>query len=103
MRSPLVRPSAGHSTLSRFVNLTSGATSWVLPWRPLGQPSLGAWRSLVSARALGARGRRFESGRPDHHDRVPPYRNAGARSNRKGARMYAVAASVSIQSGHEDE
>jgi hypothetical protein len=27
----------------------------------------GAWRSLVSARALGARGRRFESGRPDRH------------------------------------
>src|SRR3954470_13012107 len=26
----------------------------------------GAWRSLVSARALGARGRRFESARPDH-------------------------------------
>src|SRR3954447_26270639 len=25
----------------------------------------GAWRSLVSARALGARGPRFESGRPD--------------------------------------
>jgi hypothetical protein len=25
----------------------------------------GAWRSLVSARRLGRRGRRFESGRPD--------------------------------------
>src|SRR4051794_41486384 len=28
-------------------------------------PGRGAWRSLVSARALGARGPRFESGRPD--------------------------------------
>ena len=28
-------------------------------------PVYGAWRSLVSVRALGARGRRFESGRPD--------------------------------------
>src|SRR5690349_9841603 len=30
----------------------------------------GAWRSLVSARALGARGPRFESGRPDYECRL---------------------------------
>ncbi len=29
---------------------------------------IGAWRSLVSARVLGTRGRRFESGRPDQDD-----------------------------------
>jgi hypothetical protein len=28
--------------------------------------AIGAWRSLVSAWASGAQGRRFKSGRPDH-------------------------------------
>ena len=39
----------------------------------LGRRVAGAWRSLVSARALGARGRRFESARPDHSLRSMPY------------------------------
>jgi hypothetical protein len=47
-----------------------GASALVKPWRcmrgfvPPGE-NRGAWRSLVSALALGARGRRFESARPD--------------------------------------
>src|SRR5439155_19802198 len=52
-------PSSGHSGLSRFVKFGSRGTLWVLPWSPRGVAQLG------SARALGARGRRFESGRPD--------------------------------------
>ena len=31
----------------------------------------GTWRSLVSAPALGAGGRRFKSGRPDHQHEPP--------------------------------
>ncbi len=44
---------------------------------------VGTWRSLVSALAWGARGRRFKSSRPDHDRKNPrevqsPFGNGGA-------------------------
>ncbi|GEM_PF-3682747 len=37
-----------------------------LIWQICFAGQIGAWRSLVSAWASGAQGRRFKSGRPDH-------------------------------------
>ncbi len=42
-------------------------------------PSFGAWRSLASASALGAEGRRFESCRPDYKWHERPSVSAGGR------------------------
>src|SRR5919197_4890091 len=82
MRSPLVRPSSGQNTLSR---LESSSPPGMRPFYPRRRIGTTAWldrsegceagstilphhrgvAQLGSARRLGRRGRRFESGRPD--------------------------------------